>query len=95
MARALTRRRSCCKVCALELILLSKSGDWNSSLLPGIIRMTVFSRCVSHEVVMINAVVAAVGIMLVLSLSRVHVVIALIVGAVVGGLVQFDRQPHL
>ncbi|NMY36829.1 Na+/H+ antiporter NhaC family protein [Pseudomonas lundensis] len=34
-----------------------------------------------------NAVVAAVGIMLVLSLSRVHVVIALIVGAVVGGLV--------
>ena len=36
---------------------------------------------------MINAVVAAVGIMLVLSLSRVHVVIALIVGAVVGGLV--------
>lgn len=36
---------------------------------------------------MINAVVAAVGIMLVLSLSRVHVVIALIVGAIVGGLV--------
>ena len=34
-----------------------------------------------------NAVIAAVGIMLVLSLSRVHVVIALIVGAVVGGLV--------
>ena len=36
---------------------------------------------------MMNAVIAAVGIMLVLSLSRVHVVIALIVGAVVGGLV--------
>ena len=87
MARALTRRRSCCKVCALELILLSKSGDWNSSLMPGIICMTVFFRRVCHEVVMINAVVAAVGIMLVLSLSRVHVVIALIVGAVVGGLV--------
>ncbi|PAA07962.1 Na+/H+ antiporter family protein [Pseudomonas fragi] len=34
-----------------------------------------------------NAVIAAVGIMLVLSLSRVHVVIALIVGALVGGLV--------
>lgn len=34
-----------------------------------------------------NAVIAAVGIMLVLSLSRVHVVIALIIGAVVGGLV--------
>ena len=34
-----------------------------------------------------NAVIAAVGIMLVLSLSRVHVVIALIVGAVAGGLV--------
>ena len=34
-----------------------------------------------------NAVIAAVGIMLVLSLSRVHVVIALIVGAIVGGLV--------
>ena len=34
-----------------------------------------------------NAVIAAVGIMLVLSLSRVHVVIALITGAVVGGLV--------
>ncbi|MGH8375979.1 MAG: Na+/H+ antiporter NhaC family protein, partial [Pseudomonas sp.] len=33
-----------------------------------------------------NAVIAAVGIMLVLSLSRVHVVIALIVGALVGGL---------
>lgn len=36
---------------------------------------------------MINAVVAAVGIMLVLSLSRVHVVIALIVGALAGGLI--------
>ncbi len=36
---------------------------------------------------MMNAVIAAVGIMLVLSLSRVHVVIALIVGALVGGLV--------
>ncbi|SDB42272.1 hypothetical protein SAMN03159382_03340 [Pseudomonas sp. NFACC23-1] len=36
---------------------------------------------------MINAVIAAVGVMLVLSLSRVHVVIALIVGALVGGLV--------
>ena len=35
---------------------------------------------------MINAVIAAVGIMLILSLSRVHVVIALIVGALVGGL---------
>jgi len=35
---------------------------------------------------MMNAVIAAVGIMLVLSLSRVHVVIALIVGALVGGL---------
>ncbi|NIE76149.1 TRAP transporter large permease subunit [Pantoea sp. Ap-967] len=34
-----------------------------------------------------NAVIAAVGIMLILSLSRVHVVIALIVGALVGGLV--------
>ncbi|MDR0280430.1 MAG: sodium:proton antiporter [Paucimonas sp.] len=34
-----------------------------------------------------NAVIAAVGIMLVLSLSRVHVVIALIIGALVGGLV--------
>ncbi|MBC3366044.1 Na+/H+ antiporter NhaC family protein [Pseudomonas sp. SWRI154] len=33
-----------------------------------------------------NAVIAAVGVMLVLSLSRVHVVIALIVGALVGGL---------
>ncbi|MGB4074624.1 Na+/H+ antiporter family protein [Pseudomonas sp.] len=32
-----------------------------------------------------NAVVAAVGIMLVLSLCRVHVVVALIVGAVAGG----------
>ncbi len=31
-----------------------------------------------------NAVIAAVGIMLILSLSRVHVVIALIVGALVG-----------
>lgn len=30
---------------------------------------------------MMNAVIAAVGIMLVLSLARVHVVIALIVGA--------------
>ncbi|CAN1602780.1 Glutamine transporter 1 [Pseudomonas mediterranea] len=35
---------------------------------------------------MINAVIAAVGVMLVLSLSRVHVVIALIIGALVGGL---------
>ena len=35
---------------------------------------------------MINAVIAAVGVMLILSLSRVHVVIALIVGALVGGL---------
>ena len=34
-----------------------------------------------------NAVVAAVGIMLVLSLCRVHVVVALIIGALVGGLV--------
>ncbi|MFR0675947.1 Na+/H+ antiporter family protein [Enterobacterales bacterium AW_CKDN230030176-1A_HGKHYDSX7] len=34
-----------------------------------------------------NAVIAAVSIMLVLSLSRVHVVIALIVGALTGGLV--------
>ncbi len=34
-----------------------------------------------------NAVIAAVGVMLILSLSRVHVVIALIVGALVGGLV--------
>ncbi|ORL63826.1 Na+/H+ antiporter family protein [Pseudomonas putida] len=34
-----------------------------------------------------NAVIAAVGVMLVLSLSRVHVVIALIVGALTGGLV--------
>ena len=33
-----------------------------------------------------NAVIAAVGIMLILSLCRVHVVIALIVGALVGGL---------
>ncbi len=33
-----------------------------------------------------NAVVAAVGIMLVLSLCRVHVVVALIVGALVGGM---------
>lgn len=33
-----------------------------------------------------NAVVAAVGIMLVLSLCRVHVVVALIIGALVGGL---------
>ena len=30
-----------------------------------------------------NAVIAAVGVMLILSLSRVHVVIALIVGALV------------
>ena len=36
---------------------------------------------------MMNAVIAADGIMLVLSLSRVHVVIALIEGALVGGLV--------
>ena len=35
---------------------------------------------------MINAVIAAVGVMLVLSLARVHVVIALIIGALVGGL---------
>lgn len=34
-----------------------------------------------------NAVIAAVGIMLILSLSRVHVVIALIIGALAGGLV--------
>ncbi|MFJ2969281.1 Na+/H+ antiporter family protein [Pseudomonas fulva] len=34
-----------------------------------------------------NAVIAAVGIMLILSLSRVHVVIALIFGALAGGLV--------
>ena len=34
-----------------------------------------------------NAVVAAVAIMLVLSLCRIHVVVALIVGAVAGGLV--------
>lgn len=34
-----------------------------------------------------NAVVAAVGIMLVLSLCRIHVVVALIVGAVAGGLI--------
>ncbi|WP_312934887.1 Na+/H+ antiporter family protein [Pseudomonas sp.] len=34
-----------------------------------------------------NAVIAAVGVMLVLSLSRVHVVIALIIGALVGGVV--------
>jgi len=33
-----------------------------------------------------NAVIAAVGIMLILSLCRVHVVVALIVGALVGGL---------
>ncbi|MDI2590979.1 sodium:proton antiporter [Pseudomonas sp. N3-W] len=33
-----------------------------------------------------NAVIAAVGVMLILSLCRVHVVIALIVGALVGGL---------
>ncbi|MBU0885165.1 MAG: sodium:proton antiporter, partial [Gammaproteobacteria bacterium] len=33
-----------------------------------------------------NAVVAAVGIMLILSLCRVHVVVALIVGALAGGL---------
>ncbi|MDH1239073.1 hypothetical protein, partial [Stutzerimonas stutzeri] len=32
-----------------------------------------------------NAVVAAVGIMLVLSLCRVHVVVALIAGAMAGG----------
>lgn len=32
-----------------------------------------------------NAVIAAVGIMLVLSLCRVHVVVALIVGALAGG----------
>ncbi|WP_417662175.1 Na+/H+ antiporter family protein [Pseudomonas sp.] len=34
-----------------------------------------------------NAVVAAVGIMLVLSLCRVHVVVALIVGALAGGMI--------
>ncbi|MDH4652385.1 MULTISPECIES: Na+/H+ antiporter family protein [unclassified Pseudomonas] len=34
-----------------------------------------------------NAVVAAVGIMLVLSLCRVHVVVALIIGALAGGMV--------
>ncbi|MDL0432994.1 Na+/H+ antiporter family protein [Marinobacter sp. TBZ242] len=34
-----------------------------------------------------NAVVAAVGIMLVLSLCRIHVVVALIIGAVAGGLI--------
>ena len=34
-----------------------------------------------------NAVIAAVGLMLVLSLCRVHVVIALIIGALAGGLV--------
>lgn len=34
-----------------------------------------------------NAVIAAVGIMLILSLARVHVVIALIIGALAGGLV--------
>lgn len=33
-----------------------------------------------------NAVIAAVGIMLVLSLCRVHVVVALIIGALAGGL---------
>ena len=32
-----------------------------------------------------NAVIAAVGIMLILSLCRVHVVVALIVGALAGG----------
>ena len=34
-----------------------------------------------------NAVIAAVGIMLILSLCRVHVVVALIVGALAGGLI--------
>ncbi len=34
-----------------------------------------------------NAVVLAVGLMLVLSLCRVHVVLALIIGAVVGAVV--------
>ena len=34
-----------------------------------------------------NAVVAAVGIMLVLSLCRIHVVVALIIGAIAGGLI--------
>ncbi|OEC35987.1 hypothetical protein SAMN05216600_10934 [Pseudomonas cuatrocienegasensis] len=34
-----------------------------------------------------NAVIAAVGIMLVLSLCRVHVVVALIIGALAGGLI--------
>ena len=33
-----------------------------------------------------NAVVAAVAVMLVLSLCRVHVVVALIIGALTGGL---------
>ena len=33
-----------------------------------------------------NAVVAAVAVMLILSLCRVHVVVALILGAVTGGL---------
>src|SRR5690606_26449199 len=35
---------------------------------------------------LMNAVVAAVGVMLILSLCRVHVVVALIVGALAGGL---------
>ncbi|MDC0660990.1 Na+/H+ antiporter family protein [Marinobacter sp. SS21] len=34
-----------------------------------------------------NAVVAAVGIMLILSLCRIHVVVALIIGAITGGLI--------
>ena len=34
-----------------------------------------------------NAVLAAVGIMLVLSLCRIHVVVALIIGALAGGLI--------
>ncbi|WP_111498437.1 MULTISPECIES: Na+/H+ antiporter family protein [Marinobacter] len=34
-----------------------------------------------------NAVVAAVGIMLILSLCRIHVVVALIIGAIAGGLI--------
>ena len=64
-----------------------RSGDCNSSLASGISRFTVFYRGALYEVVKMNAVIAAVGIMLVLSLSRVHVVIALFVGAVVGCLV--------
>src|SRR5690606_9482227 len=43
-----------------------------------------FLRCSGG--VLMNAVIAAVGIMLVLSLCRVHVVVALIIGALAGGL---------